>query len=117
MPERYHVHVVPTKDRFERIGRYGTTDWREDCSRCKNCVKLRCLYANYESEAAYNRDPTEPLDPLFECKACLSCVQNCTKGLLSMAFNPEFAALGDAYWRPEIIATTWSQAETGKIPV
>lgn len=117
MPERYHIHVVPTKDRFDRVGKYGTTDWREDCSRCKNCVKLRCLYDNYDSESAYNRDPSEALAPVFECKACLSCVQNCTKGLLSLAVSPEFLALGDAYWRPEILATTWNQAETGKIPV
>jgi hypothetical protein len=117
VPERYHIHVVPTKDRFDRVGKYGTTDWREDCSRCKNCVKLRCLYDNYDSESAYNRDPSEALAPVFECKACLSCVQNCTKGLLSLALSPEFLSLGDAYWRPDMIATLWNQAETGKIPV
>ena len=117
MPERYHIHVVPTKHRFERVGRSGTSDWREDCSRCKSCVKLRCLYDNYESEGDYNRDPSEPVEPVFECKACLSCVQGCTKGLLSMALNPEYQALGDHYWKPEIIATTWDQAEAGRIPV
>jgi hypothetical protein len=117
VPERYHIHIVPTKDRFDRVGKYGTTDWREDCSRCKNCVKLRCLYDNYDSESAYNRDPSEALAPVFECKACLSCVQNCTKGLLSLALSPEFLSLGDTYWRPEILATTWNQSETGKIPV
>ena len=31
--------------------------------------------------------------------------------------NPQYRQLGDDYWTPEIIATTWYQAETGKIPV
>jgi hypothetical protein len=44
-------------------------------------------------------------------------VQGCTKGLLSLALNPEYLALGDAYWRPDLLVTTWNQAETGKIPV
>ena len=117
MPERYHIHTVPTPQRFERVGKFGTSDWREDCSRCKNCVKLRCLYKNYQSEADYNRDATEPVEPLFECKACLSCVQGCTKGLLSLVINPEYLALGDDYWRPDILSTTWDQSEAGRIPV
>ena len=117
MPERYHIHTVPTRGHFHRVGKFGTADWREDCSRCKNCVKLRCLYDCYKAESAHNRDPWAPVEPVFECKACLSCVQGCTKGLLSLALNPEYLALGDSYWKPDILATTWNQAETGKIPV
>ena len=99
------------------MGKYGSVDWREDCSRCTNCVKPRCVYDVYKKEAAYNRDPVRPVVPLYECKACLSCVQGCTKGLLSIALNPEYLAMGDEYWRPDIIATTWNQADTGRIPV
>jgi hypothetical protein len=36
---------------------------------------------------------------------------------LSRKVNPEFAALGDETWGPDVISTTWYQAETGKIPV
>ena len=57
MPDRYHIHTVPTPPRFRRVGKFGNVDWREDCSRCTNCVKLRCLYDVYRHEAAYNRDP------------------------------------------------------------
>jgi ferredoxin len=117
VPERFHIHTVPTPAKFDRVGKFGPSDWREDCSRCKNCVKLRCLYHNYESESEYNRDPSRPVEPVFECKACLSCVQGCTKGLLSLTINPEFQSLGDPYWRPDIIATTWDQSEAGRIPV
>jgi len=117
MPDRYHIHTVPTPARFRHIGKFGNVDWREDCSRCTNCVKLRCLYDVYRHEAAYNRDPLTPLDTSDECKACLSCVQGCTKGLLSVSVNPEFLDLGDEYWKPDILMTTWNQSDTGKIPV
>jgi hypothetical protein len=48
---------------------------------------------------------------------CFSCVQNCTKGLLRLTVNPVFEGLGNSYWTPTIIDTTWTQAETAKIPV
>ncbi|MGA2326362.1 MAG: glutamate synthase-related protein [Bryobacteraceae bacterium] len=117
MPDRYHIHTVPTPARFRRVGKFGSVDWREDCSRCTNCVKLRCCYDVYKHESAYNRDPLAPVETLNECKACLSCVQGCTKGLLNISVNPEFLDLGDEYWKPDILMTTWNQSDTGKIPV
>jgi Conserved region in glutamate synthase len=117
MPERYHIHVAPTPPRFHRVGKFGNVDWREDCSRCSNCVKLRCLYSVYRNEAAYNRDPDSLAMTLDECKACLSCVQGCTKGLLSISINPGFLDMGDEYWKPDVLLTTWNQADAGKIPV
>jgi hypothetical protein len=117
MPDRYHIHTVPTPARFHRVGKFGSVDWREDCSRCSNCVKLRCCYDVYKHESAHNRDPAAPVETLNECKACLSCVQGCTKGLLNISVNPEFLDLGDEYWKPDILMTTWNQSDSGKIPV
>lgn len=117
MPDRYHIHTVLTSGRFRRVGKFGIVDWREDCSRCTNCVKLRCCYDVYKHESAYSRDPGSGVQTLNECKACLSCVQGCTKGLLSLSVNPEFLDMGDEYWKPDIILTTWSQSDSGKIPV
>jgi hypothetical protein len=48
---------------------------------------------------------------------CFSCVQDCTKGLLCMSINPVYEKMGNSYWTPDIIKTTWLQAETAKIPV
>jgi ferredoxin len=117
LPKRYHIPTAPAPARFRPIGKYGTIDWREDCSRCKNCVKPRCVYGVYRSEQTYNSDPSSSVEPLFDCSACLSCIQGCTKGLLSLSINPEYLALGDDYWRPDMIAATWAQAESGRIPV
>jgi len=117
VPDRYHIPTAPIAPRFHRVGKFGNVDWREDCSRCTNCVKLRCLYDVYLHEAAYNRDPLTLVDTLDECKACLSCVQGCTKGLLSVSVNPEFLDMGDEYWKPDILLTTWNQSDAGRIPV
>jgi hypothetical protein len=34
-----------------------------------------------------------------------------------MAINPEYRTLGNDYWTPNIISSTWAQAHTGAIPV
>jgi hypothetical protein len=117
MPAKYHIETATIPGSFRRAGKYGSIDAREDCSRCTNCVKPRCAYDTYRKETAHNRDPAAPIQPLYECRACLSCVQGCTKGLLGIALNPEYLAMGNETWKPDIIAATWKQADTGKIPV
>ncbi|MGD0766484.1 MAG: glutamate synthase-related protein [Dehalococcoidia bacterium] len=117
MPERYHINTLPTPARFPKIGKFSIVDWREDCARCRNCVKMACVSNVWSAERAYDRDPSTPIEPLYDCRACLSCVQGCTKGLLSLSVNPAYLVLGDRYWSKEMITTTWNQAETGQIPV
>jgi ferredoxin len=78
-------------------------------------VKNRCLYDVYKSRAYDARTLVDSID--YQCKNCFSCIQNCPRGVLSKTINPEFLRMGDAYWKPDIIHTTWFQAETGKIPV
>ncbi len=117
MPEKYHIETKPVPPRRPRVGKFGVVDWREDCARCHNCVKKACVYDRYRQEAEYLRT-LEAVDALFfECMGCFSCVQNCTKGLLRRVINPVYEALGNSYWTPDIIHTTWTQAETAKIPV
>ena len=59
---------------------------------------------------------TEP-EYLYTCKSCYRCVEECTKGIFSLAINPEYRTLGDDYWTASIINSTWAQAHTGAIPV
>jgi ferredoxin len=117
MPEKYHIETKPVPPRLARIGKYGVVDWREDCARCHNCVKKACVYDRHRQEADYIRHLTDVDSLFFDCMGCFSCVQNCTKGLLGLAVNPVYEGLGNSYWTPEIIQTTWMQAETSKIPV
>jgi hypothetical protein len=59
---------------------------------------------------------TEP-EYLYQCKSCYRCVEECTKGIFSLAVNPEYRTLGDDYWTPNNINSTWAQAHTGAVPV
>jgi len=99
------------------VGKLGIVDWREDCSNCHNCVKRDCVYGFYRDEAKTLREEIGFLDYIYQCKGCLTCVQNCTKGVLTRVVNPEYERLGDKYYTPEIIMSNWYQAETGSIPV
>ncbi|MEJ2071003.1 MAG: hypothetical protein P8X58_11460 [Syntrophobacterales bacterium] len=51
------------------------------------------------------------------CKNCFRCVQGCPRELVVKTLSPQYESLGDEYWTPEILLSTWYQAETGKIPV
>lgn len=117
MPEKYHIETKPVPPRLARIGKYGVVDWREDCARCHNCVKKACVYDRHRQEAEYIRNLDDVDSLFFDCMGCFSCVQNCTKGLLGLAVNPVYENLGNSYWTPQIIQTTWMQSETAKIPV
>ena len=117
MPEKYHIETRPVPSRLPRIGKCGVVDWREDCAGCHNCAKKACVFDRYRQETQYIRGLRDVDSLFFECMGCFSCVQECTKGLLSLTMNPAYERLGNSYWRPEIIETTWSQAETAKIPV
>ncbi len=117
MPAKYAIHTKPAVNRQRPVGKLGIVDWREDCSSCHNCVKRSCVYGLYRDEADTLRDETGYLDYVYQCKGCLSCVQNCTKNILTRVVNPEFSRLGDDYYTPEIVMITWFQSESGRIPV
>jgi len=117
VPAKYHIHTHPAPPRQRPPGKLGVVDWREDCSGCHNCVKRACVYGFYRDEADTLRQEIGYLDYIYQCKGCLLCVQNCTKGILTRVVNPEYERLGDAYYTPDIIMSNWYQAETGNIPV
>lgn len=117
MPEKYHIKTSYIQPRLPRVGKFGVVDWREDCARCHNCVKKACVYDRYREENTFIRDIDEIHTLYYECMGCFSCVQNCTKNLLTMSVNSEYKKLGNEYWTPQILTTTWLEAETGKVPV
>jgi hypothetical protein len=117
VPAKFHIHSQPTPPRFRPEGKLGIVDWREDCSSCKNCVKKGCVYGLYRDEADVLHEELGYLDYIYQCKGCLTCIQNCTKNILTRVENPEYKKLGDAYFTPDIVSTTWYQAETGAVPV
>jgi ferredoxin len=117
MPDKYHIETHPVPPRRPHVGKCGVVDWREDCANCHNCVKKACVFDRYRQETQYLRGLRDVDAVFFECMGCFSCVQECTKGILTLTSNPVYESLGNSYWTPEIIETTWNQAETAKIPV
>jgi ferredoxin len=117
LPAKYVLHSKPIAPRVRPVGKLGIVDWREDCASCHNCVKRACIYGLYREESDTLHNELGYLDYIYQCKGCLSCVQNCTKNILTRVINPEFLRLGDAYYKPDMILSTWFQAESGRIPV
>lgn len=115
MPRKYHIEVHPTANRFPTIGRSGIVDWGEGCLKCAECVKYKCIYQAYRDRYFSADILGDTIDEL--CKSCFRCVQGCPKRLIHKTLNPEWEALGDDVYTPEVITATWIQAQTGKIPV
>jgi ferredoxin len=114
---KYHIETNEAPPRRPLVGRYSVIENREDCAgSCRECVKDRCIYLVHQRN--YRHVSTmKDAEFLYECQSCLRCIQECTRGIFSLSVNPEYLAMGDAYWKPEIIETTWYQAEKGSIPV
>ncbi|MEW5735974.1 MAG: glutamate synthase-related protein [Thermodesulfobacteriota bacterium] len=115
MPKKYHIPIVEAPPRFIPVGKSTILDWEGGCLRCFKCVKRVCIYDAYNKRSFDRNRLADTIDSV--CKNCLRCVQMCPGQVISKKLNPEYAALGDNYWTPEIITKQWEQAGTGKIPV
>jgi ferredoxin len=115
MPLKYHIQTERVPNRFQAITRSGVIAWEEGCLKCRRCVKKDCVYQVYEKRGLDDRQMLDSLDTA--CKDCFRCVQGCPNRLIQKGLNPQYKALGDPYWTPEIISALWSQAESGRIPV
>ena len=111
MPKKYHIEAKAAPPRHTPIGKHGIVDFNEDCAgACHHCVKKECIYDIYKKEGIFTREMAGELHYLYNCMNCLRCVQNCTRAVVTRTVNPEFRWLGDAYWKPEILLTTWYQS-------
>jgi ferredoxin len=117
MPKKYAIHAKSTPPRFPPVGKYATIEFRENCAgSCRLCVRKRCVYDIFKDNFLHWSTMKEP-EYLYTCKSCYRCVEECTKGIFSLSINPEYRTLGNNYWTPAIINSTWAQAHTGSIPV
>ena len=115
MPAKYMIHTRNVSNRFKAVTKSGIIAWWEGCLGCPVCVKKQCIYRVYDNRGLDVRQMIDSIDN--QCMNCLRCVQGCPKELIHKSINPEYKALGDSHWTPDIIASLWYQAETGKIPV
>ena len=101
MPPKYMIQTKPVSHRFEPVTKSGIIAWEEGCLKCAVCVKKKCVYGVYENRRLNSRQMLESIDN--QCMNCLRCVQGCPKELIHKSLNPEYKALGDDHWTPEVI--------------
>jgi ferredoxin len=113
MPRKYNIAVLPAPPRVTPPGKYVIVRG-DECLNCGRCTKV-CIYGVHQR---LDEDPRRMADPESQrCKGCFRCVQECPRAAITLIDNETYTQLGDSYWTPEIITTTWYQAETGKVPV
>ncbi len=115
MPAKYHVEIKPTEDRFFPVPKFSAVE-NDGCLGCMQCVKRdSCVYDVYKNRAFDTPQVVDTAD--IDCISCMRCVQECKKNIIFRMPNPEYANLGNEYWRPDILTSIWKQAANGKIPV
>lgn len=115
MTAKYHVTLKEALPRFIPVSKLNAME-NEGCLGCGKCVKhTSCVFKVYKKRIFDPHQVSDSGDSY--CIACMRCVQECKKNILSRTPNPQFTRMGDEHWKPEIIASIWKQSESGKIPV
>ena len=107
-PDRYRNPIGPFRVRRSA-----------DCRGCAVCVE-KCPYGVHVKPQGYSL-PLRPRDYLCIGPKCAAtdhyCVEHCPNKALSVGPNPTAAAMGDPRWTPDLLMSTWRQAETGRADV
>ncbi|MBM4285765.1 MAG: FMN-binding glutamate synthase family protein [Deltaproteobacteria bacterium] len=92
--------------------------WRDEgkCIKCGKCVEL-CPYGVHTKAGKFLRRPKSHLCQGPSCERNdYCCVANCPAQALSVRLHPAYGALGDYRWTPDLLISTWWQAEFGTLP-
>ena len=105
--------AVRTASRFRNpIGKYRLNR-TEACIACGKCVEL-CPYGVH-----IIRRGRVLVKNHYRCAGpdCIQpCYEECPVQALSVKRNPDFDAMGDLRWTPDLLASTWHMAEFGTTP-
>ena len=105
--------VVRTASRFRNpIGKYRLSRTGE-CIACGRCAEI-CPYGVHEKRRGQvlTKNHYRCVGP--ECTT--PCHEECPVQALSLKRNPNFDAMGDFRWTPDILTSSWYMAETGHAP-
>ena len=108
--------MIRTPSRFRNpIGKF-IVHRGDACIHCAKCVGV-CPYGVHVGASGKMLRPRSHLCSGLSCaNSEQGCVKNCPLDALSVAVNPNFEVLGDYRWTPDLIVSTWYQAETGQLP-
>jgi glutamate synthase domain-containing protein 2 len=106
----------PSRYRRE-IGKYKVS-LDEACFQCGFCAEM-CPSGVFERADGFNslRTPYSARCVGPDCRrGPFGCVAKCPVEAIHIELDPQWKTLGDFRWPPDLILTTWQQAETGEIP-
>jgi ferredoxin len=113
MPKKYHIHPKAAPLDLEYVFKFKIARG-ENCINCGKCTKV-CIY---EAHKRRKDDPRRMADPnTVVCRNCFRCIQECPRGALEKSLDKDFAGIGGAFWKPDMLMSLWKQAEDGKVPV
>jgi ferredoxin len=113
MPKKYHIQPKVTPINVDYVFKFKIVRG-ENCINCGKCTKV-CIY---EAHKRRKDDPRKMADPnTVVCKNCFRCIQECPRGALEKSLDKDFANIGGAFWKPDMLLSLWKQAEDGKVPV
>jgi ferredoxin len=113
MPKKYHIHPKAAPLDLEYVFKFKIVRG-DNCINCGKCTKV-CIY---EAHKRRKEDPRRMADPnTVVCRNCFRCIQECPRGALEKSLDKEFAGIGGAFWKPDMLISLWKQAEDGKVPV
>jgi len=105
--------VIKTPSRFRNpIGKYRLSR-TSDCIACGKCVEI-CPYGVHVMKRGRVFVKNHYLCVGPDCSE--PCHEACPVQALSLKKNPDFDAMGDFRWPPDLLASTWYMAEFGKVP-
>lgn len=113
MPKKYHIHPKAAPLGFDYVSKFKIVRG-ENCINCGKCTKV-CIYEAHKRRVDDRRRMAEPNTVV--CRNCFRCIQECPRGALEKSLDRDFAAVGGAYWKPDMLLSLWKQAEDGKVPV
>lgn len=112
------IEIRKSASRFlTGIGRFRIS-LGENCFHCGLCVEI-CPHGVFRREEGFN-NVSAPM--AAECRGpdCrpgpFYCTSKCPVEAIKIEEDPQRKTLGDFRWTPDLILSTWHQAETGEIP-
>ncbi len=112
------VEIKSCNSRFHKnIGKYKVS-LSDSCFHCGLCVEI-CPYCVFDRIDGFNQVSTPNSAGCMgpECKeGPYYCTTKCPVDAIKIELDPQWKTLGDFRWTPDLIITTWQQAETGEIP-
>jgi glutamate synthase domain-containing protein 2/NAD-dependent dihydropyrimidine dehydrogenase PreA subunit len=113
------AETVPScPSRFRNtLGKYAVV-LTEDCTHCGACAEA-CQFGALENKG--NRvlaDNSHLCRGVAVCRSKGSfCGDHCPEKAVRVGLNPLWETFGDYRWTPDLVVSTWMQAETGHPPV